>query len=265
MHWMDCALTGDVAYYLTSSDTGQDDDGFNCVFPVVCRRGLVGMIDIGFSGQQDGIEPDEAGLVHGVLRILRNHLSTLDYADRDTLTGLLNRRTFESNFAKRQSDTLSLTPNKVWISNNWLLMVDVDRFKRINDEFGHLFGDEVLLLVARILNQSFRGVAAVYRFGGEEFVVILEAETMEIAQRAADRFRLAMQNHRFPQVAQVTVSLGYTRLQALDVPASAVQRADAALYFAKSNGRNQCQCYEQLVSDGLLEVRPPRPAEVEFF
>ena len=72
---------------------------------------------------------------------------------------------------------------------NWLAVVDIDHFKLVNDRFGHLYGDEVLILVANILRSSFRNQDRIFRFGGEEFVVLLRAATLENARQGFDRFR----------------------------------------------------------------------------
>jgi len=98
-HWHECALLSDAVHYLPQGYLGER---FDSVFPLLGNRGLIGLIEVEFSGTRAAIRPHDANLVQGVLRILRNHLSALDYGERDTLTGLLNRRTFEATFAKRR-------------------------------------------------------------------------------------------------------------------------------------------------------------------
>jgi diguanylate cyclase (GGDEF)-like protein len=143
-------------------------------------------------------------------------------------------------------------------------VVDIDHFKRVNDVHGHLFGDEVLLLVSRLMHDTFRSTDQLFRFGGEEFVIVLDAGSAEAAQAAFERFRAAVAQHRFPQVGTVTVSLGYTQVRPTDSPASAIERADAALYFAKRNGRDQVHCHERLLAEGQLATKALN-AEVELF
>jgi diguanylate cyclase (GGDEF)-like protein len=138
-------------------------------------------------------------------------------------------------------------------------VVDVDHFKRVNDSFGHLFGDEVLLRMGELMRKTFRGGDRLFRFGGEEFVVILNAADEKLAAASFNRFRISVENHEFPQVGQVTCSIGFTAVSAMDVPTDVVGRADEALYFAKEHGRNQVCCYEQLVAEGAIEK--PAPAE----
>jgi len=200
-----------------------------------------------------------------VLRILRNHLSALDYGERDTLTGLLNRRTFETTFAKRRNAIVVPDSITEATKGSWLAVMDIDRFKTINDTFGHLFGDEVLLLVARLMFETFRSTELIYRFGGEEFVVIVDGADEVGASIAVERFRLAVAGHRFPQIGQVTVSIGYTRVAPDDIPASAVERADTALYYAKEHGRNCSHCYEALLRTGAVAPKVSGTTELELF
>ena len=261
-HWHECALMADAVHYLPDGDT---TERFDSVFPLLGNRGLIGLIEVEFSGQRAAIRPHDANLVHGVLRILRNHLSALDYGERDTLTGLLNRRTFETTFAKRRNAIAAARPTDGTTKSAWLGVIDIDRFKTINDSYGHLFGDEVLLLVARLMFETFRSTELIYRFGGEEFVVVVDGADEAGAAIAFERFRAAVAGHRFPQIGQVTVSIGYTRVRPEDIPASTVERADSALYYAKEHGRNASHCYDQLVQDGKLAAKASGSAELELF
>jgi diguanylate cyclase (GGDEF)-like protein len=261
-HWRECALLADAVHYLPE---GVKEERFDSVFPLMGSRGLIGLIEVEFSGKRAAMRPHDASVVHGVLRILRNHLSALDYGERDTLTGLLNRRTFETTFAKRLSPGPTGDAPGPAVPGTWLAAIDIDRFKTINDSFGHLFGDEVLLLVARLMFDTFRSTELIYRFGGEEFVVIVDGADEAGARTAVERFRLAVAGHRFPQIDQVTVSIGYTRVMPNDVPASAMERADVALYYAKEHGRNQCRCYEELYRTGAVRPKSAGRAELELF
>jgi Diguanylate cyclase, GGDEF domain len=92
---------------------------------------------------------------------------------------------------------------------SWLGLVDIDKFKCINDNYGHLFGDEVLLLVSQLMKKSFRGTDQLFRFGGEEFVIVLDHATTEGVEVAFDRLRETIAAFEFPQVGRVTISLGY--------------------------------------------------------
>jgi diguanylate cyclase (GGDEF)-like protein len=195
-----------------------------------------------------------------LLAVIANQLGLLDYSERDTLTGLLNRKSFDESFYKVASVLTPMVPEMQTerrqappASRYWLAVLDIDHFKLVNDRFGHLIGDEVLLLISQVMCSSFRYYDQLYRFGGEEFVVILRCPTEQEAMAAFDRFRYRVEHHLFPQVEHITVSIGFTDVRAADSPVAAVERADRAVYFAKHNGRNQVHCMETLVREGHLD------------
>jgi diguanylate cyclase (GGDEF)-like protein len=254
--WRECVLLHDIVH-----DEAADGRGWRSVFPLDGERGVIGMLEI---VADEGLRAREASLVTGILRIVRNHLALLDYGERDTLTGLLNRKTFETTFGKLLARSQRSARGAAPDEPAWLAVIDIDRFKSINDSHGHLFGDEVLLLVARLIRGAFRGADQLFRFGGEEFVVVLERAPTDGAAAAFDRLRRAVEDFSFPQVGRVTVSIGYTAIHTSDVPASCIERADAALYFAKRNGRNQAHAYEMLLARGLVRTKETR-SEVELF
>ncbi|GAA5184114.1 GGDEF domain-containing protein [Niveibacterium umoris] len=195
-----------------------------------------------------------------VAHFYQNQLDLLDYAELDTLTHLLNRKTFDENFdrfiasvGRSQQANPERRQEDAADRPSWLGVIDIDKFKRINDTFGHLFGDEVLLRVAELMKHSFRQRDKLFRFGGEEFVVLLRNTSETDARAIFERFREAVETHEFPQVGQVTASAGYTRINPSLPPAEMLGHADEALYFSKENGRNQVNCYEDLVDRGLIE------------
>ena len=151
----------------------------------------------------------------------------------------------------------------VTLSHFWLAMVDIDHFKQVNDTYGHLIGDEVLILVARMLKSAFRAYDRVYRFGGEEFVVVLRADSHDAAQAALERFRTAMQEHAFPQVGQ-NRQRRVSQILPGDTPSAACERADQAVYYAKQNGRNQVCSEIDLVNRGLLRGEA-KVGDIELF
>ena len=130
--------------------------------------------------------------------------------------------------------------------------IDIDHFKQVNDNFGHPYGDEVLLIVARLMQATFRKSDLVYRFGGEEFVVIVASEDEAGAMHSFERLRCAIAAHDFPQVGHVTISIGVTEIRDVAAPVQLLGDADQALYFAKKNGRNSVCFYEQLIESGAL-------------
>ncbi len=217
----------------------------------------------------------DAAAVNRLLSMYGNMLDMLDYSECDALTGLWNRKPFDDLFYKTLRPTEPVEPTEsppvpveqrvtVSPSNFWLAMVDIDHFKQVNDTYGHLIGDEVLILVARLLKTSFRAYDRVYRFGGEEFVVVLRSGDHDAAVAAVERFRVNMANYEFPQAGRITASVGVTEILSGDSPAAACERADQAVYYAKHHGRNQVCSQAELVRRGLLKV-DLKIGDVELF
>jgi diguanylate cyclase (GGDEF)-like protein len=233
-----------------------------CVFPIEDEREVIGLLEVITDAP---MRARDASLVQGMLRVLKNQLALLDYGERDTLTGLLNRKTFEARFSKlgKGPRTVRDKPGAMGLPS-WLGLLDIDHFKSINDRYGHLFGDEVLLLVSQIMKRTLRGSDLLFRFGGEEFLIVLERVDESGAQTAFGRLRAAVEGYVFPQAGSVTISLGYTSIGAEDVPTTCVERADAALYYAKRNGRNNVRCYETLLAAGEVTGQS-ESSDVELF
>jgi diguanylate cyclase (GGDEF)-like protein len=216
---------------------------------------------------------DMRSVIRGVLTVYSNYQNLIDYSERDSLTGLYNRKTFDEKFARMACtvasherlhlDEKSERRHTEDAKSHWLAVVDIDHFKLVNDTFGHLYGDEVLLLVANILRGSFRSQDRVFRFGGEEFVVLLRSATLESARKILDRFRQNVEQYDFPQVGKVTVSLGFVSITN-ETPVVILGRADQALYYAKEHGRNQIRFYDELVEAGQLQTGVAND-DVEFF
>jgi len=126
-----------------------------------------------------------------------------------------------------------------------VIMVDLDHFKRVNDQHGHTSGDAVLRHVAQVLQAQLRGEALLARFGGEEFVALVPVPSLPVARSVAERLRQGLEEVRWPGVvpglATVTASLGVTLLGSDESLELALARADDALYRAKNGGRNQVQ------------------------
>jgi diguanylate cyclase (GGDEF)-like protein len=183
---------------------------------------------------------------------------------------LLNRKTFDESFLKTLSQTVVVSRTddaRRTHSENfsyWIGVIDIDHFKRINDNFGHLIGDEVLLLLSRLMHASFRFQDRLYRFGGEEFVVLMRCGNAADALLAFERLRTNVERYVFPQVGQLTVSVGFTQVQFSDTPAAAFERADKAVYHAKTHGRNQVCSHAVLLADGVI-ADAAKTGEVELF
>lgn len=225
-------------------------------------------------------EPFDAAILQilrGIVKVYRNFQNLLDYSERDALTGLYNRKTFDDQLARMLAGDLPKSAETAVeqerrhgaeaadeVLQHWLAVIDVDHFKRINDQFGHVYGDEVLILLANLMQSSFRLDDRVFRFGGEEFVVLLRATSLENVRRIIDRFRANVEAHDFPQVGRITVSVGFVAVNAYESPVVTLGHADQALYYAKNHGRNLACHYDQLVEQGLLGKSQSND-DVEFF
>ncbi len=201
-----------------------------------------------------------------LLQIYQNFTELINDNECDTLTGLLNRKTFEYKINKTLTQMQSSAKRKADNPTQFyfLAIFDIDHFKRVNDEFGHLIGDEVLLLFSQLMRQSFRETDPLFRFGGEEFVGVFECSNPDDIKKILERFRQKVESFSFPQVGKVTVSSGFTEILDFDTSSQLIDRADSALYFAKNNGRNQIAFYEQLIVEGLLE-ETRKEGDIEFF
>ncbi len=157
----------------------------------------------------------------------------------DGLTSLLNRRGFDIAIAEciaeagEQGKVLSV------------LMADIDHFKKVNDTYGHLFGDKVIRAVAKTLKDNIKGRDSAARYGGEEFVIILPDTPLEGARCVAERIRSTIEASRIrrtdtnTELAQITVSFGVTEYRDGESSEEVVERADGALYLSKTGGRNR--------------------------
>ncbi len=169
-----------------------------------------------------------------IVEIYSNLIRLMDSRERDALTGLLNRQTFTSLFEMASRRAAGLENGMLTLA-----VLDIDHFKRINDNYGHLYGDEVLLQFARLMDRTFRYTDDLFRFGGEEFIVLLEtAAGPDAPSNALERFRKAVEAHVFPGGQRVTVSIGYVACSPGILPTTLVDHADRALYAAKQQGRN---------------------------
>ncbi len=203
------------------------------------------------------------------IQIFDNFQRLLESSQRDPLTGLLNRQTFDTSFLAaslpRDAEGDDHEERRRVVGDQWwLAVIDIDHFKKVNDRFGHLIGDEVLVLVARIMRQTFRHYDRLFRFGGEELVVMLLSPEVEGAMAAFERFRVRMEQYSFPQAGQVTVSVGFTPVQSTDAPSAAFSRADEAVYQAKHQGRNRVLSHSALVQAGAVQDTS-HEGDVELF
>ncbi len=113
----------------------------------------------------------------------------------------------------------------------------------------------MLILIANIMRSSFRQQDRLFRFGGEEFVVLLRHVGFDNACNTLERFRQKVASQSFPQTGQITISAGFAKITLGDTPTAILGYADEALYHAKAHGRNQVCHYETLIERGLLPVK----------
>lgn len=161
----------------------------------------------------------------------------------DGLTGLYNRRQFEIGLEQEYNRT------KRHPSDFSLAILDIDFFKKVNDTYGHQYGDYVLKTVASLMKQAFRKTDLLYRYGGEELIMIMPETNIEGAIIPVQRLRRMIEEYDFDYngvKAKVTASIGLTmNYQEFNSPADILKSADEALYKAKESGRNRVVLHEQ--------------------
>ncbi|MFM8680614.1 MAG: GGDEF domain-containing protein [Alphaproteobacteria bacterium] len=200
----------------------------------------------GLDGEMRGASREVQALRHDLEEARRQAMS-------DPLTSVTNRKAFDERLrremaaAEESGDDLSL------------VLLDIDHFKRFNDSFGHVIGDEALKLVAHTLVASVKGRDMVARYGGEEFAVILPSTSLPNALGVASGLGTAVKGRRMllkstgRDLGRITVSLGVARYRPGEAPADLVRRADAALYAAKGRGRDMA-CDEGVVEEEAREA-----------
>ena len=239
-------------------------DGYHYHHPseaIVCQSGHQNRHELAYTLRIEGddlgefkayrarpFEEAESQYVENLLTLLmyplRNALryqQALRSAYTDPLTGLCNRSNMQHQLQREVS--LSRRENRPMS----LVIVDIDNFKRVNDRFGHLSGDKVIRCVAQHLRESLRDFDLIFRYGGEEFVLVLSGADAACAGNIAERLRTAVAAHtcKLDGGGEVspTISLGVTQLRDDEDPMALFARADEAMYQAKRQGRNAvCIC-----------------------
>jgi diguanylate cyclase (GGDEF)-like protein len=185
---------------------------------------------------------------------IAERLGVLQQAERnaitDALTGLRNRHwmqdMFERELKRARRDQVSLC----------IMMADVDRFKGINDEFGHIVGDRILAAIANSLREHLRPTDLIARFGGDEFAILLPGVPLKKAEATAERIRKSLLHFADPGLPEgVTVSIGITAATESDNLDRLLQRADGAMYDAKDQGRNRVAVRESDHRSGPLPAK----------
>lgn len=212
----------------------------NDIDRIVKIKNSDGKIQI-FAVSIDNIENENKSFVISLTDIteIKEESTLLEYqATHDTLTGLYNRQKFHDIFSKE------LRRDKRYKNPLALLIFDIDFFKKINDEFGHQVGDEVLKDISHIVTDEIREHDTVVRWGGEEFIVLLPETDIEGVTNTANKIKESISNYQNQTVGrQITASFGITVLKEDDNQDSIIKRADDALYEAKETGRNKIVSY----------------------
>lgn len=166
---------------------------------------------------------------------IKSHIDLLNnQVQLDGLTGIANRKTFDS-YMEEFIETK--TPFS-------LLLLDIDHFKKVNDTYGHLVGDEVLKYLSKIIGECCGEDNLYFRYGGEEFCIIVKYKEELAAFKFAEQLRIKIAETNSPTGAPITISIGISSLQELDRhPKTIIERADTALYQSKSDGRNRTTIY----------------------
>ncbi|WP_201353583.1 GGDEF domain-containing protein [Hydrogenimonas urashimensis] len=185
--------------------------------------------------QQDLLE--ELEQANDIIKHLENEIVELQkQSNIDPLTKLFNRKALEIDSRELLKHTNERNLNIV------AMMIDADDFKKVNDTFGHIAGDKVLILLAKLFKSTIREYDRAYRYGGEEFLILFNRATMEQAVKVAERIMNAVRNNKLiykNQVIRITLSVGLTEHQKGDTLESMIERADAAVYEAKKTGKDR--------------------------
>ncbi|HEC16618.1 MAG TPA: GGDEF domain-containing protein [Sedimenticola sp.] len=234
----------------------------NMVLPVINREQVVGLIVL----RDHNVRGSNLEYIEFFQRIFSNIIALVWSKERDVLTGLFNRQAFEQRFLNiLKFATDSRRQNAVISANACLALLDIDHFKKVNDEWGHLIGDEVLLHFSQLLGRSFRYYDLSCRYGGEEFAVVLRGTDLATAVPVLERFRTAVERYEFPKVGQKTVSIGVSEVRPQELLTTVIERADKALYYAKEHGRNQVQAYELITAIDESEAIKSSDGDIELF
>jgi len=180
------------------------------------------------------LKPDFKLRVDKAIRDIRNSLYELhEIAIRDEKTGIYNHNFFKTVFG------MEIEKAKKGKEEFCLAIVDIDFFKKVNDTYGHMIGDEVLIELARFMNSCIRKYDVLARFGGEEFLILLPETSPRRAKQIMERIRGDLWKNAMLKKYKITVSVGIARYKERDNMERLIKRADKGLYYSKEHGRNQ--------------------------
>ena len=190
-------------------------------------------IDISKTNYQN--EDDYLVTLTDITKIQEKQIKTEIKAYYDGLTGVYNRNKFDESIAhdielcKRYETPFSMA------------ILDIDKFKDFNDTYGHLIGDEILIMIARYVENSLRATDMFARWGGEEFVILFREVDVNKATKIVEKIRKNISELKHDSAGSVTVSFGLTEFKVYDTAETMFKRCDEALYKAKENGRNRVE------------------------
>lgn len=202
-------------------------------------------------------------IITGITRIFSNYLEMLYERGHDALTGLHNRQflhDYINRVKKFPDETISaeaIEYDRREVRDDedyWLCIIDIDDFKTINRSYSHLYGDEVIVQIADLMKESFRGGDLLCRYGGEEFIVVFGPCNRDNATMVMERFRNKVANQKFGRLDQVTVSMGMVKVTEEERPSTLIGHADQALDHSKEHGRNQLSNYDELTYRHEVEL-----------
>jgi diguanylate cyclase (GGDEF)-like protein len=243
--WGDCLARGRS---LVQSDFKNNPGTFLCrdsaasiCIPLVSFGQNLGILVLE-SDQSGAFRSEDMQALESVADICATAIQNVNYVEQvkqlaylDGLTGIFNRRFFELRLAEEMDRARRFTTGMA------VVMIDIDRFKMLNDEFGHLLGDEALRQISSLFHQNVRKIDVVCRYGGEEFAILLSQTEPQYALAVAEKLRRVVQEWQFPGVPRrVTISGGVATFPGHGITRDElIDAADGALYRAKQEGRNR--------------------------
>lgn len=238
------------------------ENGHQMIHPVLEQGNVVGLMIREHAQAYD----HHSDLIDGLMAIYANQQSLLNHQQRDGLTGLYNRVALQNWMGKALStDVRAERRAGDDAPLGCFAMFDIDLFKRINDSKGHLYGDEVLLVFADLMRESFRFNDLLFRYGGEEFAAVLSDTDLETALTVLERFRETVAQHKFAQLNQVTVTIGVAQILPNLKADKLIERADQAMYYGKNHGRNQVNAFEWLEQGQIVPSVNEHPQSYKLF
>ncbi|SIO27470.1 GGDEF domain-containing protein [Salinivibrio sp. ES.052] len=210
-------------------------------------------------GRATTLSHEQRALLSGLTHIYENYQQIIMASERDSFTSLFNRKVLSKKLdliCERLAQSESVDDDDAeHVQSPWIGIFDIDHFKQINDNFGHVFGDEVILLIASLMRQAFSAQDSLFRYGGDEFVVLFQPCTRAMAEQKANTLVANVNARDFGAAQTVTISMGATRIERGQLSTSTILgNADQALYHAKQNGRNQVAFYDDLRQSGMIKT-----------